>query len=130
MNIVFIILAYSTQLYLETGWLTTKSINYKSEFEPMIAGLILGVYFLLIYLSVTSGNRKVSRVQNAMGGVTYPLYLLHQELGYKLFNNLGDIVNKYLLLVMTIVFFITISYVIWRYLEMVIIRRLKVVLLP
>lgn len=127
-NIAFIILAYTTQLFLETGWLQTKSINYMSEFEPMIAGLILGLFFLLIYLSVMSGKRKVTWVQNAMGGVTYPLYLLHQELGYELLNNYGGIVNKNILLIITIVFFVAISYLIWRYIESPVISWLKAIL--
>jgi peptidoglycan/LPS O-acetylase OafA/YrhL len=53
----------------------------------------------------------------AVGGLTYPLYLLHQHVGYIVFNRLHEHVSASVLVpVMTLVV-IAISYVIWRYVE-------------
>lgn len=53
----------------------------------------------------------------AMGGLTYPLYLLHQHVGYIVFNRLHDHIPAAVLVPAMTLVVIAVSYVIWRYIE-------------
>tara|TARA_R110002051_G_scaffold315416_2_gene393734 strand:- start:954 stop:1298 length:345 start_codon:yes stop_codon:yes gene_type:complete len=50
-----------------------------------------------------------------LGMMTYPLYLLHQRIGYIIFNNLMGHYNKYLILAGTITLMLTASFIIVKY---------------
>ncbi|WP_339628024.1 hypothetical protein [uncultured Maribacter sp.] len=52
-----------------------------------------------------------------LGIMTYPLYLLHQRIGYIIFDNLMGHYNKYLILVGTISLMITASFIIVKYIS-------------
>ena len=53
----------------------------------------------------------------AIGGLTYPLYLLHQHIGYIAFNRLHEQAPAWLLVLGMTLAMIALSYVIWRYIE-------------
>lgn len=53
----------------------------------------------------------------AIGGLTYPMYLLHQHIGYMLFNRFEGIATPAQLIAATTVAVITASWLIWRYIE-------------
>lgn len=53
----------------------------------------------------------------AMGGLTYPLYLLHQHVGYIVFHRLHDYLPAAVLVPVMIVVVAAVSYAIWRYVE-------------
>jgi len=53
----------------------------------------------------------------AIGGITYPLYLLHQHIGYMVFNRLDALTSPALLIPgMTLAMFGA-SWLVWRYIE-------------
>ncbi len=52
-----------------------------------------------------------------LGLLTYPLYLIHQNIGFIIFNNLNGYINKYILLTATIILMIFISYILSNYYE-------------
>jgi peptidoglycan/LPS O-acetylase OafA/YrhL len=51
------------------------------------------------------------------GAMTYPLYLIHQNIGYMIFNEFGESTNKYVLLLLTVSLMMVASYVIHRSIE-------------
>ena len=51
------------------------------------------------------------------GSATYPLYLLHHNIGFIVFNYVGDTINKYAVLTATIAAMIFLSIFISHYLE-------------
>jgi peptidoglycan/LPS O-acetylase OafA/YrhL len=53
----------------------------------------------------------------AIGGLTYPLYLLHQHIGYIVFNRLHEHAPAWLLVLGMTLAMIALSYAIWRYIE-------------
>jgi len=60
---------------------------YNYEFEPMaVSGIVIGLYLLFMLLS--SGALRPLRHPWLiwLGGLTYPLYLLHQNIGYITFR--------------------------------------------
>lgn len=58
-----------------------------------------------------------------LGGLTYPLYLLHQNIGYAIFANFADEANRWLMLALTIVGLVVVSWLISRVFEPVARRR-------
>jgi len=53
----------------------------------------------------------------AVGGLTYPLYLLHQNIGYLAFKHLEHLARPGILVVSIIVTMIVASWATWRYIE-------------
>ena len=53
----------------------------------------------------------------ALGGLTYPLYLLHQELGFIVFNRLEGLAPAPLLAAATAAVMLALAFVIWRFIE-------------
>lgn len=71
-------------------------VKYKSSFSKTIPAVIISVYFLvftMIALNKTAWLRSPKLVY--LGVLTYPLYLIHQNIGYIAFNTLGAYFNKY-----------------------------------
>ncbi|MGB3143269.1 MAG: acyltransferase [Maribacter sp.] len=107
----FLLSAYHRYLYL-----LISMEYYQVQISETIAFLaILAIYLLM--LAVTLG--KLSWLNKpyflSLGIMTYPLYLLHQRIGYIIFNNFMDHVNKYVILTGTILLMISLSYIIVKW---------------
>jgi peptidoglycan/LPS O-acetylase OafA/YrhL len=86
-----------------------------SEFSVvMILSVIFGIMFL-VSTNRTGFLRKMNWL--TAGALTYPLYLLHQYIGYIIFNTFGELVNKHVLLVGSIIFMMTVAYLVHRFVE-------------
>lgn len=53
----------------------------------------------------------------ALGGLTYPLYLLHQQLGFIAFNQMKGVMPASVVAVATLLAMLSLSYLIWRFIE-------------
>lgn len=53
----------------------------------------------------------------AIGGLTYPLYLLHQHIGYVAFNHAGSALQPLALVAVVTLGLIVLSWLIWRFFE-------------
>ena len=53
----------------------------------------------------------------AIGGVTYPIYLLHQHIGYIVFNRLAGALPAWLIVIMTASAVVLLAWMLWRYVE-------------
>jgi peptidoglycan/LPS O-acetylase OafA/YrhL len=103
---------------------------FHADFSVVV---ILGIitFFYIIFFMFSMGwlvsiNRKCMLF---WGALTYPLYLIHENIGFMLFNTFADVVNKYLLLVIVILVVIISSFIIHKYLEKSISRQLRKALL-
>lgn len=93
-------------------------ILYKSDFSPYISGaviLLCFAVFLMISLRMTS--RLSSEKLIKLGVLTYPLYLIHQNIGYIIFHEFGGTVNRYVLLVGLVLIMMLIAWLIHRLVE-------------
>jgi peptidoglycan/LPS O-acetylase OafA/YrhL len=52
-----------------------------------------------------------------LGALTYPLYLLHSDIGFIIFHRLGPFVNKYLLLSGLLIAMLLMAYLVHRFIE-------------
>ena len=53
----------------------------------------------------------------AAGGITYPLYLMHQNVGYMIFNRIGGAVPFAFVVIGTTIAMMTMAWLIWRFAE-------------
>lgn len=53
----------------------------------------------------------------AIGGATYPLYLLHQNIGYMAFKQIGPVAHPVVVITVVVLALMTASWAIWRYVE-------------
>jgi peptidoglycan/LPS O-acetylase OafA/YrhL len=58
-----------------------------------------------------------SRAIAAAGGITYPLYLLHQHIGYMIFNRIGGAAPFGYVVIATAAAMIALAWLIWRFAE-------------
>ncbi|AKD55334.1 acyltransferase family protein [Spirosoma radiotolerans] len=79
------------------------SQHFGQEFSPLVGLTLLFSFYIVFWLIVHGRLALTSYSWLAMAGaLTYPLYLLHHNIGFILFYRLSTSVNKYLLLVFLI----------------------------
>ena len=109
--ICFILSTFHRMIYAKMAM-----IIYQETFsQVIIVAVMFSVYAIM--LTVILGRLKWLNKPYFLylGIMTYPLYLLHQRIGYIIFNNLMGHFNKYIILVGTITLMITISYIIVKF---------------
>ena len=109
-----ILLSISFGLSVYHGFIKSLYLEsvYNTSFSPLVIGLTIFVFYTLMLLVTTNKMKGINSPKLIkLGMLTYPLYLIHQNIGYIALNNLGDYYNKYLL-VFTITFaMVAISYI-------------------
>lgn len=73
-------------------------------------GILVGAILLRAKVSPT-------RLSLALGGLTYPLYLLHQHIGYVAINATASVLGKWSAAALTAVAMLALSWLIWRWIE-------------
>jgi len=97
---VMLFCAYVFALYYGTQEVNTVSKFYDSSFSNTVALFWISAFyfiFMLIILNKLSWIRSDKLVK--IGLLTYPLYLVHQNIGFIVFNIFGESINKYVLLI-------------------------------
>jgi peptidoglycan/LPS O-acetylase OafA/YrhL len=103
-------------IYISASSINSSQQHFHQSFSVQI--IIIVLFYLAFYLiTIQKQSLNLPKVLLLYGTATYPLYLIHQNIGYMIFNSLGNIWNKYLLLFGTVVVMILISIVIAKYLE-------------
>jgi peptidoglycan/LPS O-acetylase OafA/YrhL len=112
-------------------------ISLKNPSESAVVSALLIVTFYGAFFLISQGVRAVrdSAMTRFMGDVTYPLYLIHQLIGFAIFNT---IVNRYdirsnnlqlILIVLMSIFLVALSYLIHRYFERPVAKAMRARLL-
>ncbi|WP_179336013.1 acyltransferase family protein [Winogradskyella costae] len=95
-----------------------KANHFNIEFSPIIACGIIVIFYLLILLVACHKLRGMNSSKFIkIGMLTYPLYLIHQKVGYIIFNNVGTDTNKYSVAISTIFLMIAISFILSEFYE-------------
>ncbi|HCZ8848206.1 acyltransferase family protein [Proteus mirabilis] len=91
---------------------------YGDNFSDLITVVTVISFYVLMSCIIFFNIKWLSNpLFMKLGAITYPLYLLHQKIGYIFFNHLHGEVNKYILFVSIVCFMIFISYVIGNHIE-------------
>nr|WP_295467341.1 acyltransferase [Mesorhizobium sp.] len=99
---------------------------------PM-AGLVvasLAMHGLLVGAVLLRAKVSPTRLSLALGGLTYPLYLLHQHIGYVAINATAPVLGKWSAAALVAAAMLTLSWLIWRWIETPLRHRLMRILKP
>lgn len=91
---------------------------YGDRLTPMMLwGLHFGIYGVFAIALWASRWLAARPVVLAMGGLTYPLYLLHQNAGYTLIERIEPIAGRRMAVCIVLVGMLAVAGLIWRYVE-------------
>lgn len=75
-------------------------LHYQTDYEPIAIVALVSLFVVVMILvsmrltATIAGYAWIVKV----GTLTYPLYLIHQNLGYMIFNSLGHLIDRHILL--------------------------------
>ena len=100
------------------------TIFVRTEYESFVfTFFFVIIFYLLIYEKLNFLNNNVAIF---LGKISYPLYLLHQTIGFILISYLIKLgVNDYYAILFTVIFIIALSWTVYEYLEKPILKRFK-----
>jgi peptidoglycan/LPS O-acetylase OafA/YrhL len=101
-------------------------ILFNTSFSPWIAGGFIILFYTIMLLVATNNLKGINSSKlTSLGILTYPLYLIHQKIGFILFNNLGEYLNKYVLVITVTILMIAVSYILSKFYEPIVSNSLK-----
>lgn len=102
--ITLLFLSFSTSLYHAFLKLEHFEQHFETSFSSLIVGSII-FYYYLVMLLISTNNLSVinSSRLTSLGMLTYPLYLIYQNVGFILLNKYEDYFNKYTLVLLIII---------------------------
>jgi len=95
--------------------------------SPVAISTMLAAVFV-IFAGIALRRLSLSRSYQwiaALGGMTYPLYLLHKNIGLAIFNRFDATMNRWLLLAVIPAWVMVMAYAIWRWIETPILRKFR-----
>ncbi|MFT4824520.1 acyltransferase family protein [Congregibacter sp.] len=96
----------------------TYEAHYGTGFSEIVIACILTGFFTVFFWVSAFGIPCLNKPFMATAGMlTYPLYLIHQNVGYMVFNNWGESMNRFVLLGLTLFAMLACSYLIAKYVE-------------
>lgn len=112
-RVLTVVMAWVVALYYSLQELPALEQGYQVDFNNYIVSAIISIFFVLIFL-VSIGRTAFlgSRDWVAIGALTYPLYLIHQHVGFMIFNLGYPDVSRHLLLLGTIITMVGFSYLV------------------
>jgi peptidoglycan/LPS O-acetylase OafA/YrhL len=88
-----------------------QSIYYQSPFNSWVIVILITGFYLIFWAIATRQTRSLQfKWFSYLGVMTYPLYLIHQNIGYLLLKNIS--INKYLLLISLGLYMFSLAYAI------------------
>jgi peptidoglycan/LPS O-acetylase OafA/YrhL len=105
------------------------SQKYHTMLNPIIVSSIISLYYgLFLLIAFHKSIHFNSKKFIFWGALTYPLYLIHQNIGYIIFNHFALSINKYLLLLGCLFIMLLLAYFIHNYVEKLGGKALKIAL--
>ncbi|RVU83374.1 acyltransferase [Leucothrix sargassi] len=92
---------------------------YSSDFSSYIASALI-IAFFVIFLLISLGKTQFFNSEKLvkLGILTYPLYLIHQNIGFMIYHELGDVVNRYVLLLGLVLVMMLAAWLIHKFIEL------------
>jgi peptidoglycan/LPS O-acetylase OafA/YrhL len=113
-----LVLAIGTSVFQAVHKLEHLGVVTGGEFSPMTVAEICIVSIAFIFWATRARNVPLPKsVVLAVGGITYPLYLLHMQLGYVLLLAVAPARNIELWTAVIISGVVALSWLVWRYAE-------------
>jgi peptidoglycan/LPS O-acetylase OafA/YrhL len=117
----------STLALLVSGYLcvSLSCMRAASAFEngsvtistEIVAGIIMAQFMFFLFLNTRTGSNLRLPGSRLVGGLTYPIYLIHAHFGYMMLAHFADDENKLILYPLTIALVLLVSYAMFRLIE-------------
>lgn len=117
-RLIMLACAYLLAIHYTVVEVSSMSEFYSAQISPLVSIAWVSLFYLffsLISFNKTSWIRSPKLVK--IGLLTYPLYLIHQNIGFIAFNIFGGTVNKYVLLVALIAVMLVLAWLIQTLVE-------------
>lgn len=115
-NVVLLALSVAVALYQSMEMAQWNRENYGVGYsDPVVAISCLAIVAIIALAIRRRRSLLPAGMMLALGGISYPLYLLHQHIGYVIFNNVGVTASPEAVVAVTVLFLIGISYLLWRF---------------
>lgn len=117
-RVVLVLLTLVMALHLELKRLGAAQAYYDVAMSPAVCVLLV-LSFYAIFAAIAAGRQffKASRFTRVAGATTYPLYLIHQNIGFIAFHNLYPQWNAHLLLWGALLAMLLSAFAIHRFVE-------------
>ncbi|SNC67361.1 Peptidoglycan/LPS O-acetylase OafA/YrhL, contains acyltransferase and SGNH-hydrolase domains [Hymenobacter gelipurpurascens] len=117
--------AFLASLKAGLGEAAGLSMHFKDTFSPIVVAVFITVIFGVFY-SATRPNKLLLQYKwfATLGSLTYPLYLLHSDIGFIIFHRLGNESNKNTVLATTIIIMFALAWLLHRFVEKPLGKRL------
>ena len=115
---LLLIAAYILTLYFAVIEAQELERFYKLSFSTLIPIVVISLFYLIFFLIAFNKTQRIrSKKLQSLGALTYPLYLIHATIGFIIFNNFGNTVNRYVLLIAVILLMIIMAWGIHKFAE-------------
>jgi len=117
-KIAMILVSYFLSLQFTYDRLDFLNEHYNTIFSTTISTLIITFLYIMMFLvSIKKTDFINKEFMLSLGVLTYPLYLIHENIGFIMLRIFGEQINRHVLLVILIAFMIFIAYLINRFIE-------------
>lgn len=125
-SIIGLILCFILGLYYKIDQAMILESQFINHFSSYWIAFFLLLFFFFMFLTCTNNLKIVNSPKLIkIGALTYPLYLIHQVVGYIILNALAESLNKYVLLTLLTILMIGLSYAISRFFEIPVTKAFK-----
>lgn len=91
---------------------------YNSHFSPFVTSALITAFFVIFLLIALGKTQRINSPRLiSLGVLTYPLYLIHQNIGFIIYHEIGDAVNRYLLLAALVSVMLLVAWLIHKLIE-------------
>ncbi|MFZ6694025.1 acyltransferase family protein [Undibacterium sp. SXout20W] len=106
-----IMVCWGFALFQSIGNLRFFEKTYNTNMSDYVVASIVSVFFFVMFLISLKWTGRVARYRWVLAGsLTYPLYLLHENIGFMVFNLAYPVVNSHVLLLSTLFVVLLIAY--------------------
>lgn len=118
-NLAILTLSYCLSVYYAIDAAKIETEIFNLNYSSYIITMIITCYFAIFLFIIRSNKRRHFNKAwfVTLGGISYPLYLLHNKLGEILLEKLSGKMDAYLLLFLNISLMLVISFILYRYFE-------------
>jgi peptidoglycan/LPS O-acetylase OafA/YrhL len=107
-------LSFAIAAQTSLAGVTVLADKYNTEFSGMVTLAIVAAMFGLFFAATSSAPTRLPlRLMGALGALTYPLYLLHQHIGYIAITRLKGLVSDPALLVLVVSGLVLMASAVW-----------------
>ncbi len=111
-------ISYLISVYNAVMFLPKLGTLYNVELSSFLILSITSLFYIIFMTISLKKTRSLNKKRfMSLGVLTYPIYLIHQNVGFMLFNLLNEYLNKYVILVLVVFIMLIMAYLIHVYIE-------------